>query len=652
MVQANATTGMEEALAELQKVAPGAPFLALGQTVFWDEPMKAGALQKSKRLGYDRRLVAGVHDTDYFAKLPGARSTSGAFKMVPHNDTRTRGLWSAAAEFSSLFGSETVVTRDTLAHAGLRLEKITQGRPNMLDEATEAWGWRGIVSLSEDPPITAETPLNELLPELQKTLDWAIDETLKCVAEPERVLARERADRLRAAISDAAADDISLAEFYRRLLPELYSFTAGEQVEIETTATSQLLRFNSRTWDLPRFELADLFIRPETSAQACKAYNDGIAGSEMYQLDRFGTGAIPFDLVIPGLGRGTVRVAPRAIVIMTPTPQFISLRQPIRSISELAGAVERKFGPDCVLTGKAVTLIGMLAREFVFVFHEGASSYVKYSRAFHGLLRDAGVDMALNPILRVRYQTWDALDHCHTWLELPEPLQHPFGAEEICAPSFAKRWREVAAEQGSLLEELSALRSPLELIRFLQRTVKGSWKALSDEYMELHERLESLDEEIRVLKGRRVKAYGELRALRQQRVEAEAAKGRHWRAAIFEKSPTEADWAERTRLTEQVERVVSEVAHTQHEIRSLLRQQSEIVSAPEVRSVHERRRAIELEAELKRLRLIRDAVVVSKGLQKSSYRPSAWWYPLVCPDGGWFQETVERAECYLEPLLP
>src|SRR5687767_2651655 len=112
------TLTLEEALAELQKVAPEAPFLALGQTIFWDEPMKGGILLASQRLGYKRRLVAGVHDTDYFAKLPSGPRQPGRFKALPHNDTTTKGLWSAAAEFSTLFGSETVVSREILQSAG------------------------------------------------------------------------------------------------------------------------------------------------------------------------------------------------------------------------------------------------------------------------------------------------------------------------------------------------------------------------------------------------------------------------------------------------------------------------------------------------------------------------------------------------------
>lgn len=639
------TQTLEETLAELDRVAPNAPLLALGQTVFWDEPMKAGVAAKAKR-----PLVAGIHDTDYFAKLPGGRRSNRPFESVPHNDTYTRGLWSAAAEFSALFGSETVVTRDQLLHYGVRLKKLTSVRPGILDEATEAWGWRGVVATSDDAPITAEIPLEDVFPELMSTLQWAIDRTLDSLAEPERLIAHERAQHLLQAISAARADGGSLADFYRRLLPDIYRFVSSQPVEIESTQTTELLRFNRETAHLPRFEIVAPFLDPLTAGTAREAYNNAIRGSEIYSLDRFMSGAIPFDLVIPGVGRGTLRIAPRAIIVMTPHPLFISLKRPVTSLAELAEAIERRFGPKCVLIGKAVTLIGMLAREFVFVFHEGASGYVKYSRKLHEALEAQGISCPANPILRLRYHVWDSLRECHSWLKLPEPLQRPFGTEELCAPSFAARWREVAAEQSAFLEQIGSLRRPIDLIRFLSERVGASWICLAQEYTALHAKLQDLERRVDTMKRERHGLYDELRQRRQIRVSAERAKGEHWRASIFEHSADDADWQERERLTLRVEKAIHEIAETEQHIRHLLHEQRELSRDSEIIRAHDRRRAIEREAELKRLRLIRDAVITSKGLANASLRPGAWWFPLLCPDGGWFRETVDTAECYLEPL--
>lgn len=76
-----------------------------------------------------------------------------------------------------------------------------------------------------------------------------------------------------------------------------------------------------------------------------------------------------------------------------------------------------------------------------------------------------------------------------------------------------------------------------------------------------------------------------------------------------------------------------------------------MIQSEAIRKVHETRRNIELEIEFKRLKLVREAVICSSGLEKSGHRPSAWWFPMVSPDGSWFRETVRCATYYLEPLI-
>jgi len=627
--------------------------LALGQTVFWDEPMKAGIALAAKRLGHDRTLVAGVHDTDYFAKLPSGPHSSGKFKSLPHNDTTTRGLWSAAGEFSTLFGSETVITRDMLHAYGLRIGKLASARPNFLNEATEAWGWRGIVSLDDHAPITKDVPLRQLLPELQSTFDWALDSTVSALGGLGKEKAVELADQLRTKFCDLTEEPgQSVSEFYRHLLPVFYEFCANAPIDLSTTATSELLRFNRATCDSCRFDLLNLFVDQATRDVACSAYNESIRGSSgLYELSRFGSGAIPFDLIIPGHGRGTIRLGTKGAVVMTANPQFLSLKKPLGSVGELAEAIEAKFGPDCVLVGKAVTLIGMLAREFVFVFHEGASSYVKHSRKLHQLLAAKGFPLQMNPILRVKYDAWGALKVCCSWLRLPEPFQRAFGTEELCGPSFSARWKEVGSEQEALLANLTKLRRPIELIRFLDRTQGGSWQRPAEEYEGLHDKLDVLQHSLEQIRSRRFALYDQTRQLRVKRVQAERAKGDHFRSQIFEREPTQAATNERDRLTHEVEAINHESVEVGNRMIELRHAQNELVHNDEIQKVHERRRSIELEAELKRLRLIRQAVISSKGLARANLRPSAWWFRLVCPDGLWFRQTIETAECYLEPLI-
>jgi hypothetical protein len=631
-------------LCELDRIAPAAPYLALGQTIFWDEPMKAGLALASHRSGSKRKFVAGVHDTDYFAKHPTGQPQEGKFRALPHNDTTTRGLWSAAGEFSTLFGGETVITRDILVNAGLRLSTVQRARPNILDEASEAWGWRGIVSMSEHAPITMNVPLRQLLPELCATLKWATEETLSMLAGENHGVAERLVEDLHSHICSFADEhDLSVAEFYRELLPYLYNFSANAEVPIETSRTSELLRFNRETCNQPRFDLFALFVARETRQQAVDAYNRAIKGSALYALDKFGTGAVPFDLVIPGVGRGTIRLGNRGAVIMTDPPQFMSFKKRPETLDDLAALIERKFGLNCAVVGKAVALIGMLAREFVFVFHEGASSYVKYSRAMHEELGHK-----VNPILRIRYDAWKSLQVCCSWLRLPKPFQQTFGTEELCGPSFSARWETVAAEQEQRLVELGRLRRPIELIRYLDGAVGGAWKSLAEEYERLHARLADLNRAIEVIRKDRHGIYAEDKRLSQARLAAEKAKGDHFRERIFEKEPSAEDLAERRRLTEAVDEIIHARTSLKARRLHLRKEQNELVRDEEVRRIHDRRRAIELEAELKRLSLIRAAVISSKGLRNANRRPSAWWFRLVCPDGLWFRETVNSAEYYLE----
>lgn len=638
----------EDVLTELEQVAPGAPLLALGQTPFWDEPMKAGLAIALQELGFDRPFVAGVHDTDYFAKLPSA-GLGGGFKAFPHNDTTTRDLWSAAGEFSSLFGGETVVEREVLQAAGVHLHKVARERPGRLDEATEAFGWRGVVALGDESRVSAELPLSQVFPALQRTLDWAIDASLECIVGDDST---RQADRLRTLVCDAAeaARGATLSEFYKQLIPRLFEFAAGRSVPIETTATTELLRFNSATASLPRFELVDRFLNPQSREAALRAYDESVRGTEIYTHDRFGTAAIPFDLVVPGRGRGTLRVARKAIIVGTPSPIFISTKRPVTSVAELAAAIERKLGPNCTLVGKAVSLIGMLSREFVFVFHEGASSYVTRSRAFHRRLAEAGHPLDLRPILRVAYDSWDRLSECNVWLRLPKDFHHPFGGEELAAKSFAHRWRSVGEEQEELLQSLHNLRRPLDLIEFLARSGLGCWDSLASEYRAIHRELESLQAQIGEIKQAKALVNDEWRAAKRHRLEAERRKGEHWRAAIFEKDATEADWEERRRLDAEVHRAMSEASEARRRWIELQDRQDSLVKSEAVMALHERRRAIELEAELKRLKLARQAVIVARGLPRAARRPSAWWFPLVCPKGTWFSQTTCKAKYYLEPL--
>ncbi|MBS1704849.1 MAG: hypothetical protein JST40_03170 [Armatimonadetes bacterium] len=642
----DACTRQAEVLRELDRIAPGAPMLALGQTVFWDEPMKAGVVQTLREAGSTRKFYAGVHDTDYFAKLP-TEGKAGGFAAFPHNDTTTQALWSAAGEFAQLFGSETVVTRDRLYQAGVKVGRIAHERPGLLDTATEAWGWRGVVRLGDHTHITADTPIGPVFGSLYNTLTWAVESSLEQIAG-DKEASRRAADELLGHICDQSSTDGSVAAYYRDLIPFLYRFVSGEDVPIETTATTELLRLNSNTHHLRRFDLLRKFVEPETRELSRQAYDNVVRGTEMYTLDRFGSWAVPFDVIVPGHGRGTLRIAPKALVIMTPNPVFVTLKKPVESVEDLAAALERKFGPECSVIGKAITLIGLLAREFVFVFHESASGYVQRTRSLLSALYPP--EDRFNPILRVKYSPWDALSAVKQWFKLPEPMRGPFGTDDICSGTFSKRWCDVVQSQRRLLSELETLRRPADFIQWLADRYHGTWALLGEEYLELHERFRELQETICRFQSERRDVFAEIRNLRKRRNETYHAMGVHWRAEIFEKEATPEANARRQEYRAELDLISDELSQKIGQWQELLAMQESIVSNAETRGLHERRRHIEFEAELKRVSLVRDAVTTAEGLIHSGYRPSAWWFPLVSPDGSWFQETRRRAEYYLESL--
>ncbi|MFM9874471.1 MAG: hypothetical protein ACKVQS_13530 [Fimbriimonadaceae bacterium] len=638
-------------VSELDQVAPGVPLLALGQTVFWDEPMKAGLFRAFACLGNDRRFVAGVHDTDYFAKFH--QKGRIGFAALSHNDTTTKDLWSAAGEFSHIFGSETVVTKERLTSAGAKVGLVDHARPGLLDSITEAYGWKGVVSLSSESKITAEKSLTGLFPEIYDTFSWALDESLDLISgnhHKDSMVMRDRLLKMVCETKQETQED-NLAAFYERLLPKFYDVVAGGGVDLETTRTTRLLKFNRETAGLSRFRFVDLFLNPETRELARASYDESVGGSEIYTLERFGSCALPFDLYSPGVGRGTLRLGNRGGVVMTDDPVGFSFKKPIENCQQLAEVLEAKFGPNCVLVGKAVSLILMLGAEFIFVFHEGASGYVWRSAKMARLLAEEGHDLGWHPILRLKLSPWSAMDDCCAWLQLPEPMHRPFGTDELSAPTFALRWKEVAEAQKELLRELGDVRRPLALLGFLQGHLGGQWERLAEEYQSIQGEFGKLGQQIADVKYRKRGILAQIKSLKAERNTVQHEKGIHWRACIFERDASAEDFARRREFVSQLRHIDQQVELCLREFRVLESEQDELVSSSAVRRLRERRFNIALEAELMRVRLIREAVVSSDGLQKAGYRPSAWWFPLVCPDGTWFRSTMMKAECRLEPLV-
>ncbi|MEO6907621.1 MAG: hypothetical protein ABI210_06995, partial [Abditibacteriaceae bacterium] len=463
---------------------PQTPFLTLGQTVFWDEPLKAAFCRALEQLSPHAGMIAGVHNTDYFAKLPGIGSGSDPFLLLSHNDGSTRELWSAAGEISSLFGSETVPTRQKLTANGVAFDSLArhapEGTAKFLDEATAAWGWRALVQTDSKSRVANDIQLKDIYPALRHQLQSAFDASLQILGQAENAVSTQMLQWLDEFY--AQDPDASLTECYQFFTPKLWALVRGEAAcPLDTSSTTELLRFNKSTFHLPRFALVDLFINPSTRQAARRCYNEAVQNSGIYQLEQFGEGALPFDVVIPGHGRGTLRLHDNNIIIETENPQVLCSGCNPESLEQLASILESTFGPDVTLVGKAVTLISMLGAEYIFVFHERASSYTSFTQKMNLSMREAGMYLSLHPMLRLRYSTWDSLGSADATFTLPEHLADAFEAAHISAAQFAANWQEVCDSQDEIKTQLANCRAPRDLLTWLAEKDKR-WEQKLGEY--------------------------------------------------------------------------------------------------------------------------------------------------------------------------
>jgi hypothetical protein len=715
---------MQTAVADLRARYPRAPFLTLGQTVLWDEPVKAAFCRALEVLAPEATIVAAVHDTDYFAKLSqadGEKLNGEKFALLEHNDGDTRDLWSAAGEISSLFGSETVPTRHKLSENGVQMELIAKSYPGgmreLLNNETAAWGWRALVHTEAKPLLAGEVLLADIAPKLLEQLRWAFDESLRCIGstpdaqdrQPEGECqcaqpcqSREVAARVLRWVEEYSQSepDATLSDLYRHLTPRLWAMVrGGGSCNLQTSHSLKIFRFNRQTHSYPRFEFVGLFLNPETRETACRAYDDAVRGSGIYTLDQFGAGALPFDVVLPGKGRGTLRVRENAIFIETESRLSLPIEQPCESVSQLAEILEARFGEDVVLVGKAVSLISMLAREMIFVFHEKASGYTRLTQKMNSQMRASGVALELHPLLRLEYSAWDSLQSVETQFVLPSHLARAFHQEKIAAGEFAARWKSVCDEQDAAREELKACRSPRELLAHLSQD-DADWRNAATEFGAAREIISLISNRARTLQSQTEKLRADAKTQIQNAGQVERDKGDDFRARVLplrerirdineaaaarqapvdeNGAPRKVTKAERAqnaelakseateieKLRAQIEAFQTERAHYDAEIsqarqaahnlreqaKSLVLQRIEMEKSANAQTVRDTIARWKSAAELERLRRVRDAIFTAEGLRYINLRPTAWWLPMVSPDGKWFEKLATTARARVEEI--
>lgn len=659
--------------------ASGAPLLSFGQTVFWDEPTKTLLISAMESMNLPIPVVFGIHDTDYFSKLPrrgraaaAGSSVCGVYSIAPHNDGTTRELWAAVGEVSALFGSETPVTVRDLHHYRVPLRRLASASPDgatsFIDRETEAWGWRGLVRLDEHDIVGLDVAVDEANSRcIECMVRWGLETTLAVIAdEPTqaavRAFARRALCHVRAALARHQGRRLSRA--FRCILTRTIEAVLGHvPANLTVTACSEYFIFNANTAERARFTPMDWFLAPSTAEAARRAYDQAVAGSGAYSLAQFGDGALPFDVVVPHRGRGTLRLTahealvdlPEGTVSMGPTTF-------LRDRKDLAVLVERRFGRDCMITAKAVVLPCLFLCEGVMVLHEGASAYIGHgTRAFVQALQLAGVEFRLFPILRLRYGTFDSLGAVSSEFALPPHLARAFGKQRITAPEFASRWRQVVAEQEQLLDHVGRHSSPQAMVDHIREHDEATWGPIAEEYRQVRQSMRAEGGRIQALAADLARARDDYRQARAHILELERRSGRIRREMLkplWEAGPDltseardriERAQEERAALQAQIAALAASARSASARWRALRAQIARLDREGPMAGLRRRAQEIEGQVEMERFCMVRDALL-TRGLVKADHRPSAWWMLALDGGRGWLPAVGESMEAYLEEL--
>ena len=625
-------------------------------------------------------MAVGIHDADYFSRIPSNLALPDGWTILPHSDGTTKDLWVATGEISTLFGSETIPSRDLLTACGVQIDKIARdypgGRTALIETATEAWGWRGLVYEDSANEVSCCMPLSDALPHLIDLLSWGFDHTVDSLAEPAAAqLAKNEAGHLLNGMRSYAEShpDATVTEAFLHLLPGLYGRLLGyNPSNLEMTRITEVFKFNESTASLPRFRVLGAFLDPATRAICQDAYNASVEGADINRLDKFCPGAIPFDLVVPGKGRGTICLLEDSVTIDLDEPVLIPVSSPPATAEELASIIMSQFGPDAALVGKAVTLVLMMTSEYIFVLNEEGSSYVPLCEKMAGLMREKGVEFDFYPILRIGYRTWDSLSACDAVFSLPGHLASVFRKGDITSLEFADSWQSAVRDASARLDRLARLTGTEELLFMLTEDQTDLWIERLAAYRNANAELRAFSERTEPMKIESVRLRDLSYQIKQDVQSMEAQKGDHFRRevkprrdALYDiEAAGQADSQEAERLRGEIEEHEKHRAELESRI-ALMRDDAQrahnrslemknavqsLEKGEEVKECRLTIKSIEYEAELARLWLVRDALLVSKGLTFSNHRPSAWWFILADPELRWFSKVIETAQFRWEEI--
>jgi len=337
----------------------------------------------------------------------------------------------------------------------------------------------------------------------------------------------------------------------------------------------------------------------------------------------------------------------------------------------LAEVLETELGPKTALVGKAVALPVMLASEFVMVLTEAASAYIPRTRQMIAAMREAGIEVQVHPILRMRLETWSALRSCDIEFTLPEHLAQSYGKRIVGSREFARKWHCTVREQSRFLRKLGRMLSPCELVEYLGEEEHETWfkklrqcmKANTD-LLHVQERVDALRHTALNTRTREDEVQAEIKMLENQRGLLNLTAIRPLKRRL-DALPEDAPAAERKRLRAGYERAAkhgkallmaletkqTERRRLQERRKQIGRKMRAIERGGKATAARRTLHAVHRAAEKARLRLARNAILASEGLEQANFRPAAWWIPAIDPSGKWFDRIRRTARFRLEQLV-
>jgi hypothetical protein len=259
----------------------------------------------------------------------------------------------------------------------------------------------------------------------------------------------------------------------------------------------------------------------------------------------------------------------------------------------------------------------MLSREFSMVLLENASVYFPQTHRMVRLLADAGIELDLNPAIRLHFETWDAMGVADARLQMPDHLARFFEDDCMEADCFSRQWRGAVARARSIAERLCYVRAPEEMLAILADAGEDV-SDLADEHDAVAAARRESGKQIEALCERTTELWLAIKGLLR------AADAAH---EAPDEEKLEALRTEREGLIERIQQLADSDEHQR---------------------LQERYHDLVLEIQRRRLSMFADARR-TVGLEHSNYRPPWWWFLALDPAGSWLQQLAETATMRLEP---